>query len=268
LKKYLIIWTFLIIGVHGHGYCALPGQELYYPYLQAKQLAEDNERSYVLYFSADWCMPCKWMEESTFQDEQVKQLLSEKIYLVKIDIDQFEGYALKEYYGVYSLPTFLLLSPNHKVINRREGAVSTSGLEEFIKNRSEASNENDSAKNKFANYSPLNEDLFDRKQEVDHKSAKEDIIKPNEKLLANVSKYSLQVGVFSSIENAKNRSGELRSITDQDIEIISETRGETYLYKVYVGRFDERQQAEILASSLKHYGIAVLIKSTCLSAKI
>lgn len=50
--------------------------------------AQETGKPLVLDFRADWCAPCLEMEHSTFQDAEVKQLLSEHWIAVRIDCTQ------------------------------------------------------------------------------------------------------------------------------------------------------------------------------------
>jgi len=79
-------------------------------------------------FGAKWCMPCRFMDENTFRDQDVVQFMSANYVPVKIDIDDFDGFAYKQKYQVQALPTFLVLNSSGNVIARYEKSMAPSNL--------------------------------------------------------------------------------------------------------------------------------------------
>jgi thioredoxin 1 len=100
--------------------------------LFVKEKAKSQQREYIVLFTADWCLPCKWMESTTLKDERVTTLLNENYLLAKVDIDDFDGFAWKEYYNVGSLPTLLVFSPEGKLLARREESLSASQMIDWL----------------------------------------------------------------------------------------------------------------------------------------
>ena len=239
------------------------GIEPTYSYLRAKQLAEDHQKSYVLYFSAEWCSPCSFMEETTFQDKNLQQLIAKNHFFVKLDIDQFEGYALKEYYGVYSLPTFLFFTPDHKLVKRKEGALSPAVLKDFLSTDKKSYTSSFPRSGILSNYSPKSLFHTDSHTPILSERNEEESLQ-NEMASKN---YSIQIGAFASYDNARLLSVEIKQYTDQDVQIISDLQSETYIYKVYVGRFESKEDAIILLSILKTYGMTGMVKSTSSAVK-
>ena len=76
----------------------------------ARVKAQAEGKMLLLDFYASWCAPCKFMESTTFQDPNVSAILNEKFVPLKINIDDFDGYALKEHFDVKVLPTFIIFS--------------------------------------------------------------------------------------------------------------------------------------------------------------
>lgn len=100
--------------------------------LFVKEKAKSQNLEYIVLFTADWCLPCKWMESTTLKDERVSALLKENYLLAKVDIDDFDGFAWKEYYNVGSLPTLLVFSPEGKLLARREESLSASQMIDWL----------------------------------------------------------------------------------------------------------------------------------------
>lgn len=79
-------------------------------------LVADARRSgspMVIDFSADWCIPCRELEEITFRDTGVRKYEGDFVFL-KVDLsrrtEQTEG--LKERYNIRGVPTIVFLRPD------------------------------------------------------------------------------------------------------------------------------------------------------------
>src|SRR5690606_20424152 len=102
-----------------------------------KDKATKAGKPYLVQFTASWCMPCKWMEGTSYQDDKVKSYLLDNYLTAKVNIDDFDGFAWKEYYGVKNLPTLLIFSADGKLLEKRENALSTSQLLALLKSHNE-----------------------------------------------------------------------------------------------------------------------------------
>jgi thiol-disulfide isomerase/thioredoxin len=75
--------------------------------------AKAQNKMLFIDFRADWCKPCREMEQTTFQDPTLSEYVHSKYIPVKADVDySFFAMDLKEKYNVSSLPTILILDPN------------------------------------------------------------------------------------------------------------------------------------------------------------
>jgi thioredoxin 1 len=79
-------------------------------------------------FSAEWCGPCKMMKPVL---EQLKQKMSDRIRIIKIDVDKNRELAIE--YKIKSVPT-LVLFQNGKILWSGVGVMTTNYLENVINN--------------------------------------------------------------------------------------------------------------------------------------
>ena len=100
---------------------------------QAKQQAAQEGKLIFVDFWAEWCNPCKWMDEQTFSNPQVKDYLSKEYISVRVDIDNFQGYNLKEEYNIRYLPTLLVLNEQGELIKKYEESFAPSKLISLLK---------------------------------------------------------------------------------------------------------------------------------------
>src|SRR5262249_55575158 len=80
--------------------------------------ARQEGKLIVLDFSAEWCLPCKRMERTTFADAKVKELLRQCV-LVTVDVDRQEELAQR--LGVVGLPDIRFVSADGRVIHKLRG---------------------------------------------------------------------------------------------------------------------------------------------------
>lgn len=102
---------------------------------KANKLQAAREDKYLLLtFSADWCMPCKVMEETVFKDNQIVSHLNEHFVEMKVDIDDFDGINLKQHFKVERVPTFIMLNKNDEIVGRYSRSMSTEKMLKILKN--------------------------------------------------------------------------------------------------------------------------------------
>ena len=77
--------------------------------------AKRNEGLLLLDFYADWCGPCKMVAPVV---EEIAELRND-VFVAKINVDEEE--ALAEAFGVYSIPTLIVMK-NGEVVRQTSGA--------------------------------------------------------------------------------------------------------------------------------------------------
>ena len=81
----------------------------------------------VLYFTADWCQPCKKVKPVV--EELNREYLPGMFQMVDVDIEK----EMAQTFQIRAVPTFVLFE-NNKEINRITGAQTKQSLLEFIGN--------------------------------------------------------------------------------------------------------------------------------------
>ena len=95
--------------------------------------ARKENKPLLIDFYAEWCAACQRMDEETFADAKVKEIL-QTVVLLKVDTDKEPS--LSEQFGVVGLPDFRLITPDGKEFHRLRGFQTaekfTKDLEEII----------------------------------------------------------------------------------------------------------------------------------------
>ncbi|WP_421764752.1 thioredoxin fold domain-containing protein [Ekhidna sp.] len=72
---------------------------------------------------AEWCEPCKEMEEYTFTDLEVANYYNANFINVRMDMEDYPGVELAEQYSVGVFPSFLFINGNGEIVHRGCGAM-------------------------------------------------------------------------------------------------------------------------------------------------
>ena len=86
-----------------------------------------SDRLVLVDFFATWCQPCKMMHPIL---EQVKDVLGDRIRIIKVDVDKHSATAVQ--HQVRSVPT-LMLSRHGEMLWRTSGVVPEKDLLDTIK---------------------------------------------------------------------------------------------------------------------------------------
>ena len=93
------------------------------------ELAQQQNRPVFVEFYADWCAPCKVMEEELFTEPIVYAYFNRYFLNFRTNIDSESGQMLAGLYTVESLPTILYLNPQGVVLERLIGGITFAKLE-------------------------------------------------------------------------------------------------------------------------------------------
>lgn len=91
----------------------------------------------VVFFTADWCLPCQILEEGHFRDERIINLINNGFLSVKADYSEKQDIDWYERYEVRMLPTLLIIDKNGNEINRIQNIRNTRQLYLFLHEHSQ-----------------------------------------------------------------------------------------------------------------------------------
>lgn len=97
--------------------------------------AQERHRPLLLEFTADWCINCKVLEKTVYQDPAVEQAIKQQRVLpLQVDLTRADppGQALLLGFGGHALPFAVVIGPKGQVIARFTGLFSTTRLRREI----------------------------------------------------------------------------------------------------------------------------------------
>ena len=126
MKKRFILINFIILFVCLQN-CIFAAETIFFngSFSTAQEVAKSENKTILLDFTAKWCLPCRWMEKTVFNDQKVIDFAKENVIIFKVDVDDFDGINMKEFYKVNLLPTTLLMDSNGKILDRKEESMNS-----------------------------------------------------------------------------------------------------------------------------------------------
>jgi thioredoxin-related protein len=133
MKQKLFILLFLLVAFSGFA------QLKTYTFSEAEKLEQQQPKPIFVFVHTSWCKYCKMMENSTFKNPEVIQLLNDNFYFVSLDAEDkspilFKNHAFKfkpkgqnsgvhelaeelgTVDGVITYPTFSILDKNNTIL--------------------------------------------------------------------------------------------------------------------------------------------------------
>ncbi len=207
---------------------------------QAKNRASKEGKLFFVDFYANWCTPCKWMENTTFKDKEVIKTLNNNYVSIKVDIDTKEGFQVKEKYQISVLPTLLIFNSDGELVERVQETLSRSKMMNLL--TFHVHKDAKVVQNHYFNQSPNKETNIqspesNKYQEYRNKSSK--------------SNYRIQVGDFNNYEAALRKVNEIREEFLEEIIVLNDYRDGAVWYRVLMGNFSSESEATSFQTILK-----------------
>jgi thiol:disulfide interchange protein len=96
----------------------------------AKKVAKKQNKLIFVDFFAEWCGPCKMMDQEVFKTSKGKALLKDFV-AVKQDVDR-EGKTSAQQYRISAMPSLYVLDGDGKVVLYYVGGMDTEMLTRFL----------------------------------------------------------------------------------------------------------------------------------------
>ncbi|EDP70859.1 probable thiol:disulfide interchange protein [Flavobacteriales bacterium ALC-1] len=101
----------------------------------AQKLAHNSDKNIMIFFTAEWCSPCRIMKRQVFADGDVMRAMDAEVVPVEINIDDPNAEALVKQYNIGATPTTIFINPEGKVMNYVVGKVEKTKFLEMFENQ-------------------------------------------------------------------------------------------------------------------------------------
>lgn len=199
-------------------------------------------------FYASWCTPCKWMEQTTLSDQRVTSTLNSDYIAVKVNIDDVEGFQMKNKYEVNFLPTILILSSEGKMIERIEQTMVADELLGILELHN--SPENKVVIKHDFNKSPKRiNGTKDIEEEDPWTIGQDDYRRYSE--IKEKRNYRVQIAIYEDYSNAQKEVNRLRNLFSEPIVVLNDFSNNKVLFKIMLGQYSTIQEASDFCKILK-----------------
>lgn len=242
--------------------------------ISAKEKAKAENKYYFLEFYADWCKPCKWMEDNTYSNGKLAEYIQDNYVAVKINIEDFDGHALKEKYNVEYLPTIIVFNDQGQMVAKHEKSLSASQLLKILKeNKSSeaiapAPDDNtitsrESTPTTYSSSSPVKTTATAKPTTTTKSTYSTPSATQSSNTTPAGSVYRVQLGVFKDAQNVMRQVDVLKKQISDPVNIINEKNSSTgeVTYRLVAGKFNDKYSADALLNTLKSKGHNGLVKT-------
>jgi len=266
----------------------------------AKTIAANEGKLYFAEFSASWCAPCRVLEETTFSDPKVVDYIAQNYIPVKVDIDDFDGIALKQVYNVRTIPTIIVFNSKGQLLEKYEEALPTSKMLALLErhntpeNRIKTVTTTNVTVNTSSPVSTYNQTTTTtpviRESHSPMKPASSAPSRPDKRPITPVRTsaatpspaakpmpqgdglyrftvayqpsqgYSVQIGAFKEYGNVLREVARVQDDFEEPIIVHIIRAGNETIYKILVGEFVDRPSAISYQSTMKQQGVEGVIK--------
>ncbi len=95
----------------------------------AKKMSAETEKPILLFFTADWCVPCRIMKREVFADKDIAQVINKTLIPLMIYANEAGSDELFEQYNVGGTPVTIIINEKGDVFDYAVGGI---GKNEFL----------------------------------------------------------------------------------------------------------------------------------------
>ncbi|WP_346861208.1 thioredoxin family protein [uncultured Draconibacterium sp.] len=100
----------------------------------ARELATNSDKNMLLFFTGEWCSPCRIMKREVFADEEVMKAINSQVVAVMIDVDDPKAQEIVNLYKVGGTPITIFTDPKGNVLDYAVGKIGKTKFLEMLEN--------------------------------------------------------------------------------------------------------------------------------------
>ncbi|WP_319482675.1 thioredoxin fold domain-containing protein [uncultured Draconibacterium sp.] len=102
--------------------------------VSARKLANDSDKNMLLFFTGEWCVPCRIMKREVFADKEVMKAINSQLIPVMINVDDPKAEELVNQYKIGGTPITIFTDSQGKVLDYAVGKIGKSKFLEMLEN--------------------------------------------------------------------------------------------------------------------------------------
>lgn len=129
--------SFLVVSLVYAGYSFyVPSNDVAWAddMVSAQKISNDSGKNMLLFFTGDWCVPCRIMKREVFADEEVMKAINSQVVPVMIDVDDPNAKALVQLYEIGATPITIFTDPQGEVLDYAVGKIGKTEFLEMLEN--------------------------------------------------------------------------------------------------------------------------------------
>jgi thioredoxin-related protein len=209
-------------------------------------------------FSAAWCSPCRWMEKTTFNDGEVKKMIQAHFIHLRADIDDKDGFALKNFYKVKYLPTILIINASGQMMERIEETITPGVMKSILQKHI---HQPVLAAVRHKPNTPPNSIPGSMDNIIISDEAPDPLISPDDFIRyfqhhPGRKTFKILTGTYSDHHKALEHVNVLRAKFREPVNVLNEIQDGKVIFKVCLGQFFDPAEAaqfkNLVSSRLEH----------------
>jgi len=227
--------------------------------------AKSEKKLFYVDFDASYCASCRNMDQTTYQDQTLATFIDQNVVAYRLDVQSVEGIMWSQKYEIEALPTMLIFNAEGKLVKKLVGYKSAKDLVAAFKDAQNPKPVNQAIV-KTINQSeekPVAQTVkLENKATVDQSSTRTNV---NPSSAAKINGYTVQLGVFYSQEILVEQSRMIsKKFTKQRTFVIKDSIDGKKVYKLMIGNFGNKSEANSYKDALKAAGHEGIVKDVAI----
>jgi len=254
------------------------------PLPAVREMAAQEGKLYFVHFSAKWSMVCTWMETNTYLDPTLSEYVNRHYIAVKLDVDDQYGKKCQEEFNVQNIPAIIIFNAKGELIARKDYSEGPETLTAWFRQHREQNSTPAKpieqpadapaypSAGKFSD-TPASTGTLNRpalKPEITASTPATPAASfptgnwsnpPTPAPPYSGDQFTIQTGVFGDYSNALQEVRRQEALLQQTVAIgsMQQANGKM-LYRITIGQFRQRQEAELFLQHLQGKSIQGFIR--------
>lgn len=99
---------------------------------EASRKAKADGKNILIYFTAKWCGPCRYMEREVFPKQVAIRAVNDYFIAIKIDIDSWGNKKWSQDFAVRGIPDFFILKDDQERLRHKIGGMNLKNFLDFL----------------------------------------------------------------------------------------------------------------------------------------